>query len=346
MNQSVSALKDALTAIGESKVDRVALDAAQTEIKTTLHDALATVKQSVHTLSQNKADQSTVDVVHAESQAALRNTVSPIISQAHDLKRTLLDQERRLGLLLEEARKRLPAPISNKQIEAMLAEEDHLLDAMYASFEDRFRGTRADIKQRQSIYVPYIRDAKAGNIKAPIIDLGCGRGEWLELLRDEGLTARGVDLNRIFLEGCREIDLDVTEQDVVAYLRGLKANSVGAVTSFHLIEHIPLKIMIALFDETLRVLKPGGVAIFETPNPKNIIVGSCTFYLDPTHRNPLPPELPAYLLEARGFVDIRVLELHPFGEEEQVTGGTPQVNETLNRYLFGPRDYSVICRKS
>lgn len=301
-----------------------------------LEQFLDQLKLDVEELNRSKA-----------AQSALDEALLPLKAQTHDIKRNLLDQDRRLGLLLEEARKHLPETISSEQIENMLTEDDHRLDAMYASFEDRFRGTREDIKQRQRIYLPIVLDAKAGTKDAPILDLGCGRGEWLELLHHEGLTARGVDINRIFLEGCRELGLDVVEQDAVAYLRSLKPNSIGAVTAYHLIEHLPLKTLIALMDETLRVLQPGGLVILETPNPANIQVGSNTFYFDPTHRNPLPGPLTQYLLEARGFSRIHFMPLHPLEEtSDRLTESAPQVQHVFNQFFFGPRDYAVLAYKA
>jgi 2-polyprenyl-3-methyl-5-hydroxy-6-metoxy-1,4-benzoquinol methylase len=257
----------------------------------------------------------------------------------------LIDQERRLGLLLEEARKRLPKPLSTVQLKKMVAEEDHLLDAMYASFEDLFRGSREDIKQRQSIYLPYIRHLKAGLQRSLVVDIGCGRGEWLEILRDEGVQSRGVDLNRVFLDSCRELKLDVVERDAVTYLREQAPNSLGVVTSFHVIEHLSHKTLIAFLDAAFRALKPEGLLILETPNPKNLQVGSCNFYLDPTHRNPLPPDLMRYLLEARGFVQIETKELHPCSPENRITDGAPAVIDTLNRFFFSAQDYAVIGKK-
>jgi SAM-dependent methyltransferase len=199
------------------------------------------------------------------------------------------------------------ASVAGGRGQALAGEELHRLDAMYAAFEDQFRGTRSDIRNAQSFYLPYLRNALAGSPQAPIVDLGCGRGEWLELLRDESFTARGVDLNRVFLQGCRERSLAVTEQDVVGYLRGLESESVGAITAFHLVEHVPLLQLIALFDEARRVLKKGGIVIFETPNPENIQVGACNFYVDPTHLKPLPPPLLVALLELRGFAAPTIL---------------------------------------
>ena len=266
--------------------------------------------------------------------------------QILDHKHNILDQQRRLALLLEEARKRLPEPISTQQIKNMLTEEDHLLDAFYVSFEDQFRGTRNDIKQRATEYLPIVQAVKAGTNKAPILDIGCGRGEWLELLHEHELVAQGVDLNRIMIKQCQELGFDVIESDAIQYLRTLKTNTLGAVTGMHIIEHIPFKRLIALFDEVLRVLKPGGVAIFETPNPENLIVGACNFYYDPTHLNPLPPEPMRFVMEARGFGTIEILRLHPYEESAMLNEGSEQLKEIVNKLMFGARDYALIAYKA
>jgi SAM-dependent methyltransferase len=353
------------SAIEESRVAASgALQASKSELERVLHAAKAALLGSVADmagrLDQLVAQRANLDAaegVKAEVNQALAanqkgaidsltSALAVVNSQAHDLKRNVLDQDRRVGLLLEEARKRFPKPMAAAQIGAMLAEEDHRLDAMYASLEDQFRGTRTDIRQRQAVYLPYVREAKAGTARAPVIDIGCGRGEWLELLRDEGFNARGVDLNRIFLDGCRELGLDVCEQDALSFLRQLKRDSVGLVTSFHVIEHLDHKVLISLLDEALRVLRPGGIAIFETPNPLNVVVGSCNFYLDPTHKRPLPPDLSRYLLEARGFSRVEVLDLHPCREEQMISEGARQVRDALNHMLHSFQDYAVIGRKA
>ncbi len=360
-------LSQSIESLAQSKLERGALEPMRAEIKASVDAALGALGQTVMALSQTKADCVAFDDALAEirasmeenlrrSEKALQNAFGPVNAQTQGMKRNLFDQERRLGLLLEEARKRLPAPISTEQIQAMLVEDDHLLDAFYASFEDRMRGTRADIKQRASIYIPYIRSANAGLLRSPVVDLGCGRGEWLELLRDEGLVGRGVDLNRIFLNACREIDLDVTEADALAFLRGLKPRSVGAVTTFHLIEHLPLKALIALLDESLRVLKPGGVVILETPNPENLQVGGCNFYTDPTHRRPIPPVLTEALLELRGFLrpvvvrreQERMRKLAPSriaGDQELAANINPIVEVMLSNFFVSP-DYGIIATKA
>jgi O-antigen chain-terminating methyltransferase len=218
-------------------------------------------------------------------------------------------------------------------------------DGIYAAFENKFRGKRQDIKHRVSIYLPKLLEAGIGAADKPVIDVGCGRGEWLELLKEHGLHGRGVDLNKISLAYCADIGLDVIECDAVEYLRRLPADSVGAVTGFHIVEHLPFFDLVSLLQETTRVLHAGGIAIFETPNPENVLVGSNTFYLDPTHRNPSPPATLEFIVEATGLRDVTIVSLHPYPEWNKVKSDDPVLEEFVNTRFFGPQDYAVIGRK-
>jgi SAM-dependent methyltransferase len=259
-------------------------------------------------------------------------------------KTQLILQERRITLLLEEARKRLPEPFSQEQLQVMTAEEQRFLEALYVSFEDQFRGTREDIKERCRVYLPLMKEAGLGTDEMPILDLGCGRGEWLELLGEEGLRARGLDINPLLVEECRKRELAVIEGDLIAYLRTLPDASVGGVTGFHIIEHLPFNILINALDETVRVLKPGGLAIFETPNPQNILVGSCNFYIDPTHLRPLHSQMMQFLAEARGLCHVKILYLHP--SEISPLRESTEVAKRFNEYFYGPMDYAIVGRRA
>jgi ubiquinone/menaquinone biosynthesis C-methylase UbiE len=260
--------------------------------------------------------------------------------QVSQLKTALLCQERRTSLLLEEASRRLPEPFNREQLEAISKEEQHSFDSIYVAFEDRFRGSRELIKQRLKIYLPYLNRLPEG-IEA--LDVGCGRGEWLELLGEIGIKARGLDSNRAMVAQCRERGLDVTQGDVIAHLRDLPGNSLGLLTAFHIIEHLPLKAFIALLDEAFRILKPGGLAIFETPNPQNVLVGSFSFYMDPTHRNPMPSPMVKFFVENRGFSHAEVLNLHPFPEGSYLHG--TELAERFSHFFYGPQDYAVLAWK-
>ncbi len=209
-------------------------------------------------------------------------------------------------------------------------------DELYAALEERFRGSRDEIKDRFKIYLPYVETVRDGLV----IDLGSGRGEWLELLNETGIKARGVEDNRVSLEQCRRRGLDVVDEEALVHLRSLPDGTVAAVTGFHIVEHMPIDALVTLLDEVMRVLRPGGVAIFETPNPENVIVGSNFFYLDPTHHHPLPSELMEFLFESRGFDRVEVLNLHPWDAGR--VAGEGELAERFNGFFFGPMDYAIL----
>lgn len=237
------------------------------------------------------------------------------------------------------------APVSPVSPESVhkLYEANHSLDAVYAALEDQFRGTRDEIKNRLSVYLPRMERVKDITNHPLILDIGCGRGEWLELLRDKGLTGKGVEFNRVFTEACRRLGIDVVEADALIYLRELRTESIAAVTAFHVVEHLSFEYLIALVDEAIRVLQPNGIVIFETPNPDNLLVGSCSFYLDPTHRNPLPSPILKFIAEVRGLVDVEVVFLHPYPDDLRLSGS--EVADRLSDLCYGARDYAVIGRK-
>ena len=154
-----------------------------------------------------------------------------------------------------------------------------------------------------------------------------------------------MDTNRVFVASCHEKGLAVADVDALQYLRTLRDRSLGAVTGFHIIEHLPLDTLIKLFDETVRVLKPGGLAIFETPNPQNVLVACHNFYIDPTHIKPLPGLTVQFILEARGLCDVRILPLHPYPDSHKVQVDGTELTERFNDYFYGPQDYAVIGRR-
>ncbi|PHM09243.1 class I SAM-dependent methyltransferase [Nostoc sp. 'Peltigera malacea cyanobiont' DB3992] len=263
------------------------------------------------------------------------------------LKNDLMQQKRLITMFLEEAQKCLPEPFSQDHLQTFVNDENqHFLDAFYVAFEDKFRGSREDIFNSLKVYLPLIKEAEIGTPESPIVDVGCGRGEWLELLRESGYTARGIDINRVMLEQCRSRGLEVIEADVIAYLRALPDGTLGAVTGFHIIEHLPFETLVQLFDEAVRVLKPGGLVVFETPNTRNILVGSGDFYRDPTHKNPIHPDTISFLAESRGLINSKSYFF------EQIDGIVHLVNslqikfDDLNEYVKVSRDMVLIAYKA
>ncbi|HKG48107.1 MAG TPA: methyltransferase domain-containing protein [Pyrinomonadaceae bacterium] len=266
--------------------------------------------------------------------AQLEKQVDELIERLQKSRMEIAQQETRLAHLLEGSES-LSAVAQRGE-----GERDHLLDSLYFSLEDTLRGTPEQIREAVKVYLPVLRDA---GITADILDVGCGRGEWLEVLRENGFQARGIDTNRVVLQRCKELSLEVVESEALTYLGSLPDSSLNAVTAFHFAEHLPLDALVRFLDETGRTLKPGGLLILETPNPENLIVGSCNFYLDPTHQNPIPIPTLKLLVEARGFRCQEVIKLHPVASAKIEV--KDQLTSHINHYLYGPMNYAVVARK-
>lgn len=211
----------------------------------------------------------------------------------------------------------------------------------YRAFEERFRGSRELIKSRQRFYLPFILPLKE-IIPAPAtLDLGCGRGEWLELLCENGFDAHGVDLDEGMLSACYQLGLHAKKCDALSALRAWPDASLAVVSGFHIAEHISFEDLQLLVQDALRVLKPGGLLILETPNPDNLSVATSSFYLDPTHQRPIPSQLLSFLTEHYGFARVKVVGLNASPEVERKQ--MPSLVDVL--YAASP-DYAVIGQKA
>jgi len=208
---------------------------------------------------------------------------------------------------------------------------------LYSLFEERFRGPSEDVAARQRFYLPFLRD-----VPGSVLDVGCGRGEFLRLLKSEGIPAAGIETNPIAAGQCRKDGLDVREGDGIAALAVVPAGSLGAVTAFQVVEHWPPESIFAFLREARRALAPGGVLVAETINVDSLSAWRA-FFLDPSHIRPVPPELLRFLAEAAGFVDGRIELLAPVPAGESLEESTGN-DAKLNRLLFGPQDYALIAR--
>ena len=293
------------------------------------------LQQQQQAVTEQKAETQKGFTEQQQISSQIRADIQPLSLQQQKTDVDLLMQERRLTVLLQEVARNTPS-----LAEVAKHEEDHLHDSLYASFEDEFRGPRDEVRQRLQVYIPFLKEAQ---ITGGVLDIGCGRGEWLQLVKSEGIEARGVDRNRVFVEQCRAAGLNVAENDALIYLRSLPAESLNAVTIFHLVEHLPLETLINVVDEIMRTLKRDGLLIIETPNPENLIVGSHTFYVDPTHRNPIPSQTLQFLLEARGLRTLDVLKLRP--RDEVKLEEDSELITRFNEYFYSAPDYGIIARK-
>lgn len=211
----------------------------------------------------------------------------------------------------------------------------------YRAFEDRHRGSRALIKSRLEVYHPFLAPLAALASPPAALDLGCGRGEWLELLIESGFSARGVDLDDEMLAACRDRGFDVSTADAVSALQSQPDASLALVSAFHLVEHIPFDQVRELIAQALRVLQPGGLLILETPNPENLVVGTANFYTDPSHLRPIPPLLLDFAVEFGGFARHKIVRL------QEAAALREAVPLELISVLGGVSpDYAVIAQKS
>ena len=230
-------------------------------------------------------------------------------------------------------------------------DDEPSLEEQYASFEQTFRGEREQIKLRAAHYLGTLAGAGIDpGDEGVVLDLGSGRGEWLEVLAEHGYHGRGVDSNRGMLKASEARGHEVVEADALDYLRAQPDGSFAAITSMHMVEHMPHSVVIQLLDEALRALRPGGVLILETPNPENVLVGSCMFYMDPTHLHPIPPPLLQWTVQARGFEQVEIErlsddrgspDLAPVSED---VPGSAQINQMVAWFTAAP-DYAVVARK-
>ena len=224
-------------------------------------------------------------------------------------------------------------------------------EELYEDLEDTFRGSRAEVTIKVT---PYLDDVMAVSGHGPVIDVGCGRGEWLELLRDADIAAYGIDVNKTVVDRCIERGLDAREGDALIHLREIPEGSARVITSFHVVEHLSLDTLVGLIDAALVALQPGGLLIFETPNPTNVNVGAASFYLDPTHLKPLHPQFLEFLLLARGFAEVDGRFLNPtdgpFLAADDLASPdlarNQQLVDGINWALTGPLDFGVVARKA
>jgi O-antigen chain-terminating methyltransferase len=191
------------------------------------------------------------------------------------------------------------APVLGGQVPA-----DELIDdALYVALENHFRGSRDLVAERQRSYLGELPSVVSA--EHPVVDLGCGRGEWLQALQAQRIAARGVDSNTVCVAECRSAGLDVELSGIIQYLRNQPDHSVGAFTLFQVLEHLTFPVLLDTMRHARRVLVPGGRLIAEVPNAKNLRVAAGTFWIDPTHERPLYPEFLLFLAEEVGFTSAR-----------------------------------------
>lgn len=341
------------------------------DVHRALSDALADIRAEKASLDTVRAGLVTMEILSDTREASVRNDLDELRGSvgyqidtlnesterlnerldemATSVNRIAADLQRSRGelsrhravvdLVLRELRSSVIA--DGPDISAITRPLDESYDSFYEDFESVFRGSREDIMETQRPYLDLVTD-----LSGPVLDIGPGRGEWLELLKAAGVEASGVEINADFVAGCRSRDLEVTHADVFDHLRAIPEASLGAITAFQVVEHLPFEQLADLLGLCLVAMRPGAVLILETPNPSNLKVGSMSFWNDPSHIHPLPPGMLEFLVQWRGFTDTEVrFSPPPISRALSIEGDESSELDDINWAMFGPEDYAVVANR-
>jgi O-antigen chain-terminating methyltransferase len=223
-------------------------------------------------------------------------------------------------------------------------------------FENQFRGSRDAIRARFESYLPLFEG------RADVLDVGCGRGEFLDLLKAQGVNARGIDLNHEMAEVCRERGLDVKKADAVGYLSALDDASLGGIFSAQVVEHLQPGYLLRFLELAFLKLRPGGRLVLETLNPACWVAFFESYIRDITHVWPLHPETVKYFVVASGFSKVTIEFRSPVPPQDRLqaiavpAGADPRFAdlaeafnanvEKLNSRIFTYLDYAVVAEKA
>ena len=228
--------------------------------------------------------------------------------------------------------------------------ESHADYINYFVFEERFRGTRADIKERQSAFIKYFKGCRN------VLDIGCGRGEFQEVLRDHEIGGRGIDIDEDMVNFCKSKGLDVEKIDAVSYLQKLEDKSLDGIFIDQVVEHLEQEYLIEMLNLSFMKLIYGGTIVVETVNPLSFF-SFANFYIDMSHKRPVHPETLRFLLNAAGFREIKIELIAPvrddarlkkikIGERRDEHSEEIEIYnhniDMLNAIIYGPQDYALI----
>lgn len=257
------------------------------------------------------------------------------------MKKFLLLEDKLTRLLSTLEEKKLPSPA---QVGELL---QPIRDWRYTGFENRFRGREEDVRAQLESYVALFKPG------GPVLDLGCGRGEFLELLKRNGIEAEGVDLNGVSVDSCLDKGLKCRRADILEDLAGRPDQSLRGVFSSQVIEHLPPEAIKRLIDLAFAKLSAGGVVVLETVNPLSLFALAHVYFLDPTHVTPVHPLAARFLVETAGFRDVTIRYGAPLERERlQNVPAADEASTILNRdidalndLIFAPQNYAVIGTK-
>ena len=306
----------------------------QKNFNVVLIDLLADLRRDIALLRDDlKADLAAVQSDMQRADEALAGDVAklreliPVAARRNDALIAALDQK------IESAMARLrdvTTPFLDR------APEPTRTDFLYRRLEDGMRGSEAEVRASVAAYV------ELAKTHAPLVDVGCGRGELLAACRDAGVAARGFDTNERSVADLRARGFDVALAGVPECFASIAAGAIGSIVAMHVVEHLPVELLFALYREAARVLRSGGLLIIETPNAESVAVTATEFWRDPTHLAPRHPAALVLLGREHGFEVEEVRAIHPFPEANLFSGELAALNERF----FGGQDLRVILRKA
>ncbi len=317
-------------------------------------------RSTLETLHQVKNEAATTGVALRQTQETLHQVINQVTALAG--RPTEIEELRTRIAQIEQAL----STMAHNVVEPRLAERVAMLERRstytpqslkaepstnaahfnYLLFEESFRGNQTAVKERQSSYLEHLSNARN------VLDLGCGRGEFLDVVRSHGISAMGIDVDAGMVACCLEKGLDVKQADALAFLQS-SDQSWDAIFASHLLEHLQLSGVIQLVQLCYDHLERGGVFIAETPNPQCLMVYAGSFVVDPTHVRPLHPATLSFLLLQNGFVNPIVEYKTPFTDhlpsvsrsETELERAYNAAVQRLNEVLFSFQDYAVIAHK-
>jgi len=269
---------------------------------------------------------------HADFEQALNRSAEDIQKKLWaDLEKVRLEYENIIHHELRIVRQRaaITAPSA-----AAAATPAPTLD--WLQFADKFRGPEQYVRERQRMYVPYFKECRE------VLDIGCGRGEFLEVMKEAGITARGIDLCEEAVAMCRSKSLDAEVADLFVYLDALADASLDGIFSAQVVEHLPPERLPEFIRLASAKLRRGGMLAIETPNPECLAIFATHFYLDPTHTRPIPPALLTFYMVEAGFGRLEVRKLTPAVESFEALKDLPAA---FRDTFFGEMDYAALARK-
>jgi O-antigen chain-terminating methyltransferase len=275
---------------------------------------------------------------HTEFTAALERFSLDIQQRLWaDVERIRLDYEHLIYSELKTARQR--TAIGAGSVAAAPRHEAGAVPPLgfdYGRFAERFRGTEEYVKAGQQFYLPYFRACRN------VLDIGCGRGEFLEMMQAAGIPAKGIDLSQESVATCRHKTLDAEVADLFVYLENLPEASLDGIFCSQVVEHLPPERLPEMIRLCASRLQRHGVVAIETPNPECLAIFATHFYLDPTHRRPVPHPLLAFYLDEFGVGRLEVRKLSPAAESMPSVKSLP---EEFREAFFGGLDYAILGKK-